>query len=415
MIRGGQSFMALTVLLVSACTGSSRVQATQAFTNFAFDLPAAPPVSVPTPNEWRLQVDRVYPLIRVFAGDYDVRSDGVVAMKNGINGDIHIFQPWDGPSRTIGWSLPRVGPTEVLGPRLLPDGSLVLMTKRGGEVFVLDSTGAVKRSWQRTDLWESDHVLAGFWVDRSHRLVVLRNRRIDATAGEVLVYPSVDSGGPPTITQLPDRDPPPAIARASVSRNGLTITNLLPIPTHPTVSVTVGSSGEVFWTQGDPYMVQRRLDSGIDTVVARREQPSAPLSEDERTQYTDYIIARQRVTDTSWRWNGPVVRDVHPAIEGLSVDDQGRLWVTVPLPSIHYPEASRAQGTLPGNLSTQWARQRAFDVFDASGQFLARIPVQPGQQSSLVRVVGQFLYLPRQDQSQGFVELVRYRIVTGSQ
>ncbi len=405
-------FVAMVVLAVTSYSSSGRGRSV-----LASDSPVSRSSSLqsthqPRQADWRLREDRVFSGLQSFGGRYDIRFDGLVVMRDEATGAMHFFPPNGGPTRVVDWPLSEVSSIDALGPRFLDNGLMVLVANRGGKVFIVDTMGVVKHSWQRAEAGELRRDLNYFWVDREQRLIVARNHQQETVVGEMLVYPTVRTGGPPRLVALPKRDPPPALAVLTVVRNGVPRESRSLVPTHPTGAVTVGPSGEVLWTQGDVYQVYHRLDTGRDTLVARREQAPVPVGPDERTQYTDQIVAQKRFTDSTWTWTGPAVRNRHPAIEGLNVDDQGRIWVTVPMASTPIPEAKQRPPVVPGYPPTRWAREQAFDVFDPSGRFLARVPLGAWPQSPLARIVGRYLYMPRVDQEQGRVDLVRYEILT---
>ena len=100
----------------------------------------------------------------------------------------------------------------------------------------------------------------------------------------------------------------------------------------------------------------------------------------------DAAAERERISQNfkqnfpGWKWNGPPIPDTKPAYQGFFVAAEGRIWVHVPAPSVRHlsGEEQQVEEERLGRPVNPFREPVAFDVFEATGEYLGRVSTPDG-------------------------------------
>jgi hypothetical protein len=131
------------------------------------------------------------------------------------------------------------------------------------------------------------------------------------------------------------------------------------------------STGQVprsgaLWAEGDPVR------------SIRRTVPLVPVGAAERADWRQSITMFRRRQVANWVWDGPEIPTVKPAISGLQIATDGRIWVRVSQRAILNP--SVIIRTSPGledfvdiEAERRWVESHVYDVFAPSGDYVGQV------------------------------------------
>lgn len=150
--------------------------------------------------------------------------------------------------------------------------------------------------------------------------------------------------------------------------------------------------------------------AGGKALVIRRETPAVPIAGEERDEEKARITYAMRRTDPGWTWSGPPIPEVKAPISGLFLAADGRIWVTVPVPS--EPVPAEDQPVRRDSLAPvmHYRTPLVYEVYSSSGRFLGRIAF-PGR-TRLVEARDNFVWAIVRD-ADDLPAVVRFRVEPG--
>lgn len=156
------------------------------------------------------------------------------------------------------------------------------------------------------------------------------------------------------------------------------------VPFAPAFFWTMSPFGWFVAGVGDRYAVDQYLPDGTVLRIERQADP-VPISAAERSNAEERAIANMRNMIPAWRWNGPPIPDHKPAITGVTMGMDGRLWVRRPAPGEPIPDEELDEPRTNPNgiiMPPQRFREPAvFDVFEPDGRFLGQVRAPAGFQT----------------------------------
>jgi hypothetical protein len=127
------------------------------------------------------------------------------------------------------------------------------------------------------------------------------------------------------------------------------------------------------WQPGDPVISIRRAVAPVQVAAAERDQRRAQVE------------TSMRNTDPQWRWNGPEIPRTKPPYRELWVGADGRIWVSVSLPSAPRTVDGPPDAQGPQTRRTTWTQPLAFDVFEPDGRYVGQVPIPSGTYPHVMR------------------------------
>jgi hypothetical protein len=157
---------------------------------------------------------------------------------------------------------------------------------------------------------------------------------------------------------------------------------------------------------GSYRLLLDRLDS--KKLMVHRDLPPVPMSEEERGLQESRILESMREHDPAWKWPDTVpVRAKAPA-SGLIVTSDGRLWVSVVMPSERYTTVDSTSGE-PKTV-VAFRESVEYEVFSPEGTLLGRVALAP--RTYLTDAAGDVLWGFQRDEDD-VVSIVRMRVTPG--
>lgn len=148
---------------------------------------------------------------------------------------------------------------------------------------------------------------------------------------------------------------------------------IMRVPLWPGQVSTVSLQGDVLIADGDKYGVEIRSDAG-EVVRLVADRPRVRVGDEERMWWEEYIYWSAHRARPDWQWDGPRIRENLPAVAGLSVDNQGRIWVkTVLAPSTRNSQCTEEFGPLP--VRPCWRQAFGFEVWGTNGEYYGQVEV----------------------------------------
>jgi hypothetical protein len=133
--------------------------------------------------------------------------------------------------------------------------------------------------------------------------------------------------------------------------------------------------------RSDRYAIHVVAGTGKVTRV-ERDIPRVPISQAERDAMRERITRTFRQQDPLWTWNGPEAPREKPFFDGITTDEDGRIWVELHVPSERLPDAERAaaasgtrgRGGAPVTTDLPSFREpKVFEVFSPDARYLGRV------------------------------------------
>jgi streptogramin lyase len=184
---------------------------------------------------------------------------------------------------------------------------------------------------------------------------------------------------------------PPRVDRAVAAPGGRTSRASIMIPFSAIESWAWSPFGYFVSSPGDRYAVHLSPAPGRPMRI-EREVPAVPITAAQRSDAIEQVEERIQRLDPGWRWANPEIpRNKYP-VNALLVDEDGRIWVSVAVPSERIadaefyapprPTVARSGGSAGGFTSPgghfEGSRFRApvvYDVYSPDGRFLGRVPI----------------------------------------
>lgn len=183
-----------------------------------------------------------------------------------------------------------------------------------------------------------------------------------------------------------------------------------PVPLTARRYWTVHPNGHFLTGISTDYRIDLQHGNGV-LRIERAYEP-APISESERSHYSDDLTSSIRRTQSDWSWNGPPVPETKPPFRGLIAGRDGRIWVWL-WTEAHEVENADHDPDDPGSRATTWRSPLRYDAFRADGAYLGVlvVPDDVAYQPDPV-FNGDHVWAVTRDEL-GVQRVVRYRIVVG--
>jgi hypothetical protein len=150
-----------------------------------------------------------------------------------------------------------------------------------------------------------------------------------------------------------------------------------PAPYEPTASWSLHPTGGYVGGLNDRYALHLLRPDGRVLRIERTDVAALPVSDAERAALEEerqdaLLRSRERHLAQPFR----PIPDVKPAFHYVRAADDGRIWVLTHQPSLERP--ADPTDTRPiSERPSRWYEPTAYDVFEADGTFLARVPFPP--------------------------------------
>lgn len=168
--------------------------------------------------------------------------------------------------------------------------------------------------------------------------------------------------------------------------------SMFSIPFQPGIITTLLRDGGVVGGYADRYAFTI-IGANAEPRQVIREVAAVPVSETEAAERRAQIEQIARRTNPGFNWTGPGIPATKPPFSGISVTDDGRLWVRVAQPDEAIPEAELPPLRTdveppPVRLTTR--EPIAYDIYAADGALLGRVKLPP--RTTVYRVRGDFAW-----------------------
>lgn len=181
------------------------------------------------------------------------------------------------------------------------------------------------------------------------------------------------------------------------------------LPWGPNSTTAFHPDGGLIATPGASEYVWYRLLEGERPMKVERSHTPVPVSATESGQRRAQIERTMKRVNPDWNWTGPGIPDTKPAIRGLKVGEDGRVWIRLYTAGEPIPEEQLAPvpdtPNPPVRITTR--EPDLWEVFAADGRLLARI--KPPPRTTLIRFSGNHVWGRTLD-SLDVQYAVRYRI-----
>lgn len=158
----------------------------------------------------------------------------------------------------------------------------------------------------------------------------------------------------------------------ATSRGGGGITMSSRTVPYATITVrAVSPLGHLVFGQGRPYVLYSVVNG--KPLRIEREATPIPVSADERAELRARIEFDLRRVQPTWSWSGADVPAVKPAFSGIAVAQDGRIWVSLSVPSERYEPDPPPRQTNPPPPVHYRAKEKRWDVFESDGRYVGRI------------------------------------------
>jgi hypothetical protein len=175
---------------------------------------------------------------------------------------------------------------------------------------------------------------------------------------EVTAFMRFDSSGTPLDTVVSPRLPGdfPTLRAINQSRTGVSMSARV-VPYATSTVYAVSPEGFVLRGQGRPYVVHAQ-SNGRPLRIERELTRVPVLDDDVRT----------------WQWDGPEIPTEKPAYTGIAVAQDGRIWVSLSVPSEKYePDPPPTNQRTPVPQVPYRSIEKRWDVFESDGRYVGRV------------------------------------------
>lgn len=318
--------------------------------------------------------------IGVFDGDEEYMFGGIASLSVAPDGTIYVMDRQvpalrvynaDGTYRT---TLGREGsgPGEYTQPdgglSVLSDGRVLLRDPGNARINVYSPEGESIDTWPirggfntSNPLFvdENDNAYTQLLIepdaDVSDWVIGLRMIRPDGTSGDTLVPPETNFEAPFIEARTEN----------SVSRNS--------VPFSPNDHVEFSPLGYYVVGISTDYAFTLYRSNEPPLKISRSYEP-VPVQGAEKSWARERSSRNMRNMIPSWRWNGPEIPDLKPPFSGLTLAQDGRIWVQVSLPGVE-EENPNYDPDSEGSQPTRWTQATLFDVFEPTGEYLGAVRV----------------------------------------
>lgn len=316
---------------------------------------------------------------------FSVNSEGTVAVFDFTGPTLRTYDANGAYVRTIGRK--GAGPGEYTqnnGMVYLADGRLAFWDPATARITLYNVDGSVHSEWRPP--------VTGMWMFDALRVISTHALAVNSTLSQT----------------TPGNEPPPRGPRPSAyflydETGAITDTLLVPQPTEQPATITAETegmslsygvkfsasaldallpNGQLAVAFGRDYAI--RFSHGARPMRIERETAIVSTTDGERSNWRDIVEYQIQRSMPEWRWDGPSLPSVKPAIRALTAATDNRLWVQVSAPGEMIPESERivaptpaVAGGPPASPVVMWREPTWYDVYEPDGTFFARIVMPP--------------------------------------
>ncbi len=326
-------------------------------------------------------------------------------------------------------------------------GNILLRDDPRHQIHVFSAIGEFSQSWPAPRASSSISLVAAgsMSIDTTGNAYLLRvetNIARGSSAPPAAEPPVVKStilklapGGRMLDTlELPRYGVTPAVVerRGARAGRGSGIVRAL-LPFIPGGSWALSPHGYFIASHGDRYAIDLLLANGRVTRI-ERDISAVPITPAERADAIGILETSVRRADPNYRFSGPTIPNTRPPVNGLLVDDDGRVWVSVAMPGERIPDSGPAPGPPPmppppgtkkssarggggarGSYSPDWQETYgahfrapvAYDVYATDGGFLGRVLMPKGVTPDIMK--GDYIWAVTRD-SLDVQHVIKFRI-----
>lgn len=229
------------------------------------------------------------------------------------------------------------------------------------------------------------------FVDRRGRAYI-RIQPHGATPGEFgLLQFELATGAVDTVRLFPDHAPAPLVGDPRFE---------VILPFAPTPTWSVLPDGGFIASERTEYVVRMTDDAGNEVATIRQPYTPAAVEPEEAAAFRDAITSVMRRREAGWRWRGPDIPSVKPAIRSVSVTSDGRILVRP------HVQAVRAPGD-PAPNRLNWVEPQIYHLYEVDGTPVGafRLP----DSTVLLRVRGNRV-VARRERANGEIVVDVYRL-----
>lgn len=311
------------------------------------------------------------------------------------------------------------GPGEYRRPASLvihPDGRLLLRDEGNGRINVYGPDDSYVTAW-RLPSGSSFSTSTPMYVDTAGNTYtpILLQSGVDVTQWRGGLARFTPAGEHSDTIAIPtwDFEPWRVVARREEEGGGIS-SSASSVPFGPSLSSTMSPLGYLVGGVSTDYRIDL-LRHGEPVLRIERDWTPVPVLAAEKEERERRIVENFRRMVPGWKWNGPPIPEIKPPFGSITVDEDGRLWVSVRQPGYPYrtEQEAREEEERTGRPQMRYRERAVFDVFDAEGRFLGPVTVPEDFQTRPVPVArGDTVWAVTRDEL-GVPRVVRYRMVRG--
>jgi hypothetical protein len=164
--------------------------------------------------------------------------------------------------------------------------------------------------------------------------------------------------------------PEPSLHRQTLSAINNNVHTVIPVPYSVREIWRLGPNLSLVGNTSSEYTLRIVMRDGIEEVVRRPWIP-VPVSSKEREWLKKLWTRVFRTSHPEWKWNGPRIPKVKPAITDLLIDQVGRIWVK------RYGESQLLNGSECSSLLgiICWSSTYHWDLLNDSGDYLGIVDI----------------------------------------
>ena len=288
------------------------------------------------------------------------------------------------------------GPGEYLsggGLGILPDGRVLLWDTGNWRINVYSPNGVLLTHYSTPSGMDGNSTLTtqqAMVVDSLGNIYLRNSVRPARVEGQpmqpgrqVWIRRKADGTVADTI-DAPTFPRAPRTLTATLNSNGGTASSSAPLPFEPIGVWAISPHGSVVSGFPERYAFEIARP-GQPVVSIRRDIKADAVSATERREAKDRIETMMRRTDPKWNWNGPDIPGTKPFFTGISVGQDGRIWVArnsaqgggTFSTSERSTSGSAGGGRTPPPASTTRGRSTPvlFDIFEPNGTYVGQVQV----------------------------------------
>lgn len=261
---------------------------------------------------------------------------------------------------------------QINGIVQLPDERIVIWDASGSRLNFYSPSGDFQSTSRAPHTgWFSQNMLFSDATGNLYAFGILEREPTDFTRSKN-GYVRMDGAGQVTdsIPTILWREPIPALVART--EGGMSAAS---VPFAPGNASRLRTDGGLVSGPGDPYTLYLTGGALTKPVRIEREHQPVPVSSTEADERRASIMAMMERNQPGWKWDGAPIPTNKPAYRGLSVGDDGRIWVLISSPAERIPadEMPPVREGAPPTPQLTTREPTVYDVFSPSGMLLGRV------------------------------------------